>query len=113
MMIEKVMIQSGAKSLKNSRGVVPPPPMMIEQLGAKNLKSSGGMMIEKVMIQIGAKSEKIAGGLGGGGGSPPHDDGKSDDSIGAKKILQKAVGGSSVPLRQGLVVQVRIQSRAN
>ena len=39
MMIEQVMIQSGAKSLKNS------PPMMIEKLGAKNLKSSGRMMI--------------------------------------------------------------------
>ena len=41
MMIEKVMIQSGAKSLKNSEGVGPPP-MMIEKLGAKNLKSRGG-----------------------------------------------------------------------
>ena len=49
--------------------------MMIEKLGAKNLKSNGRMMIEKVMIQLGAKSEKIAGELGGGGGSPPpHDD---------------------------------------
>ena len=43
--------------------------MMIEQLGAKNLKSSGRMMIEKVMIQIGAKSPKNSGGVGG-----PHDD---------------------------------------
>ena len=36
MMIEKVMIQSGAKSLKNSGGVGPPP-MMIEKLGAAEL----------------------------------------------------------------------------
>ena len=49
------------------------PPMMIEKLGAKNLRSNGRMMIEKVMIQLGAKSPKIAGGLGGGA-SPPHDD---------------------------------------
>ena len=41
------------------------PSMMIEKLGAKNLKSNGRMMIEKVMIQLGAKSPKIAGGLGG------------------------------------------------
>ena len=47
--------------------------MMIEQLGAKNLKSSGRMMIEKVMVQIGAKSPKNSGGVGRGG-SPPHDD---------------------------------------
>ena len=182
------MIQSGAKSLQNSGGVggAAAPPMMIEQLGAKNLKSSGRMMIEKVMIQIGAKSPKNS-------GSPPTMI-KSDDSIRAKKICfkkkssggvisssaarpngtsegsitgklipvkhlkrsggggaaippmmiekvmiqlkarggwggrqpphekvmiqlgpkkKKAAGGSSVPLRQGLMVQVRIQSRAN
>ena len=34
------------------------PPMMIEKLGAKNLRSNGRMMIEKVMIQLGAKSPK-------------------------------------------------------
>ena len=50
--------------------------MMIEKLGAKNLKSSGRMMIEKVMIQLGAKSPKNSGGVRGGGGAaaPPHDD---------------------------------------
>ena len=34
--------------------------MMIEKLGAKNLKSSGRMMIEKAMIQLirGKKSKK-------------------------------------------------------
>ena len=48
--------------------------MMIEKLGAKNLKSSGHMMIENVMIELGQKVHKIAGGLGWGGGSPPHDD---------------------------------------
>ena len=47
--------------------------MMIEELGATNLKSSGRMMIEKVMIQIEAKNQKNSGGVGGGG-SPPHDD---------------------------------------
>ena len=57
--------------------------MMIEQLGAKNLKGSGRTMIEKVMIQLGQK-KKTAGG-----------------------------GGASVPPRQGLMVQVRIQVRAN
>ena len=45
MMIEKVMIQSGAKSPKNSGGLggggAAAPPIIIEQLGAKNLKSSG------------------------------------------------------------------------
>ena len=46
--------------------------MMIEKLGAKNLKSSGRMMIEKVMIQLGAKRPKNSGGVGvGAGGSPP------------------------------------------
>ena len=45
--------------------------MMIEQLGAKNLKSSGRMMIEKVMIQTGAKSPKNSGGVGGGAAAPP------------------------------------------
>ena len=45
--------------------------MMIEKLGAKNLKSSGRMMIEEVMIQLGAKSPKNRGGLGL---PPPHDD---------------------------------------
>ena len=44
--------------------------MMIEQLGAKNLKSSGRMMIEKVMIQIRAKCPKHSGG-GWGGRQPP------------------------------------------
>ena len=44
--------------------------MMIEKLGAKNLKSSGRMMIEKVMIELGAKSPKNSWGVGGGGGSP-------------------------------------------
>ena len=65
MMIEKVMIQSGAKSLKNCGGVggggSPPAaaPMMIEKLGAKNLKSSGRMMIEKSDDSIrGKKSNK-------------------------------------------------------
>ena len=47
------------------------PPMMIEKLGAKNLKSSSRMMIEKVMIQLGAKSPKIARGVGGGAAAPP------------------------------------------
>ena len=41
------------------------------------------MMIEKVMIQLG------------------------------QTIYKKAADGSSVPLRQGLMVQVRIQTRAN
>ena len=45
--------------------------MIIEQLGAKNLKSNGRMMIEKVMIQSGAKSLKNSG--GGGGGRPTQD----------------------------------------
>ena len=61
MMIEKVMIQSGAKSLKNSGGLggAAAPPMMIEKLGAKNLKSSGRMMIEKNDDSIrGKKSNK-------------------------------------------------------
>ena len=61
MMIEKVMIQSGAKSLKNCGGVGGggSPPMMIEKLGAKNLKSSGRMMIEKSDDSIrGKKSNK-------------------------------------------------------
>ena len=53
MMIEKVMIQLGAKNLKSSCR------MMIEkvmiQLGAKSLKSSYRMMIEKVMIQLGVQ----------------------------------------------------------
>ena len=49
------------------------PPVMIEKLRAKNLKSSGRMMIEKVMIQLGAKSPTNSGGVGGGG-SPPNDD---------------------------------------
>ena len=60
MMIEKLMIQLGARNLKTSEG-------------AKNLKSSGGVggggsppaMIDKVSIQIVAKHLKIAGGLGG------------------------------------------------
>ena len=69
------MIQSGAKSLKNSGGVgggggAAAPPMMIEKIRAKNLQSSGRMMIEEVMIQLGAKSPKDSGGVGGGG-SPP------------------------------------------
>ena len=88
------------KKSKNSGGVGRPP-MMIEQLGAKNLKSSGRMMIEKVMIQIGAKNQKIA-------AAPP--------TMIEKVMIQeykKAAGRSSVPLRQGLMVQVRIQSRAN
>ena len=38
--------------------------MMIEKLGAKNLKSSCRMMIEKVMIQIGVHFNR----KGGGGG---------------------------------------------
>ena len=85
--------------------------MMIEQSGAKNLKSSGRMMIEKVMIQIRAKSEtKNSGGVGGGG-SPPIE--KVMIQLRQKNKYEKAAGGSSVPLRQGLVVQVRIQSRAN
>ena len=45
--------------------------MMIEKLGAKNLRSNGRMMIEKLMIQLGAKKSKHSGGVGGGAG---HDD---------------------------------------
>ena len=73
MMIEKVMIQSGAKRLKKCGGVGGGGcrPMMIEKLRAKNLKSSGRMMIEKVMIQLGAKSPTNSGGVGGGGSPPP------------------------------------------
>ena len=58
MMIEKVMIQSGAKSLKNCGGVEGGgcrPPMMIEKLGAENLKRSGRMMLEKSDDSIGGK----------------------------------------------------------
>ena len=67
MMIEKVMIQSGAKSLKNSGGVggggsLPHDDRTIR---ANNLKSSSRMMIAKVMIQLGAKSPKNSGGVGG------------------------------------------------
>ena len=47
--------------------------MMIEQLGAKNLKSSGRMMIEKVMIQLEAKSPQTSGGVGGGAAAPLDD----------------------------------------
>ena len=85
------MIQSGAKSLKNS--------------GAKTLKSSGRMMRQKV--------HKIAGGVGGGGSgqAPPMMIEEVMIQSGPKNI-KKAAGGSSVPLRQGLMVQVRIQTRA-
>ena len=37
------------------------------------------MMIEKVMIQLGANNLKYSGGVGGGSAS--HDDRESDDSI--------------------------------
>ena len=47
MMIEQVMIQLKARGGLGGAA----PPMMIEKLGAKNLKRSGRMMIEKVMIQ--------------------------------------------------------------
>ena len=56
MMIEKVMIQSGAKSLRNSGGVRAPP----HDVGKSD-----------EMIQSGAKSLKLARGWWGGGGSPP------------------------------------------
>ena len=86
--------------------------MMIEQLGAKNLKSSRRMMIEKVMIKIEQKVQKIAGGLGGAAATPTMIE-KVMIQLGQKaKKNKKAAGGSSVPLRQGLTVQVRIQSRA-
>ena len=39
--------------------------MMIEQLGAKNLKSSGRMMIEKSDDSIRGKKSKNRGGVGG------------------------------------------------
>ena len=87
--------------------------MMIEKLGAKNLRSNGRMMIEKVMIQLGAKSPGGGGGAPappmmiekvmiqlkrregvGAGGSPPHDDRKSDDSIRGKSLKNSGgVGG--------------------
>ena len=68
MMIEKVMIQLGAKSPKIAGGLggAAAPPMM---------------MIEKVMIQSGAKSLKNSGGVGGGG-SPP----MMIEQLGAKNI---------------------------
>ena len=121
MMIEKVMIQSGAKSLKNSRGVggggSPANDDRTirgkESIKSKNNGGVGGggsppMMIEKVMIQSGAKSPKNSGGAGGGGGSPPTMIEKVMIQLGPKKYKT-----TSVPLRQGLMVQVRIQSRAN
>ena len=61
MMIEKGMIQLGAKHLKSSRG----------WFGG----AGGAMMIEKVMIRLKA-------------GSPPHDDRQSDDSLRGEKSKQ-------------------------
>ena len=69
------------------------------------------MMIEKVMIQLGAKSPTNSGGVGGDG-SPM----MIEEVIiqkGPTNISNKCSRGSSVPLRQGLMVQVRIQTRAN
>ena len=63
MMIEKVMIQLGAKTLRSSGGVggggSPPMEKLMIQLGARNLKTSEG-----------AKDLKSSGGVGGGGSTP-------------------------------------------
>ena len=84
--------------------------MMIEQLGAKNLKNSGRMMTEKVMIQLGPKIylKKAAGGGGISASAPrPHGtsegsntgklipaDRNSDDSITGKSLKNSGgVGG--------------------
>ena len=76
----------GAGRLGRAAAPLGSPPMMIEKLGAKNLKSNGRMMIEKVMIQLGANiAKKVM-------------------IQWAKKIQhkkQRGGGGASVPLRQG------------
>ena len=65
---------------------------MIEQLGAKNLKSSGRMIIEKVMIQSGAKSLKNSRGVGGGG-SPA----MMIEQLGAKNLKSSKIWGGRQP----------------
>ena len=70
------------------------------------------MMIEKVMIQSGAKSPTNSGGVGGGAAAPPMMVEEVMIQKGPTK-KKKNCRGSSVPLRQGLMVQVRIQTRAN
>ena len=76
--------------------------MMIEKLRAKNLKSSGRMM---------QKVQQIAGGLGGAALPPMMIEEVMIQKGPTKKT--KNSRGSSVPLRQGLMVQVRVQTRAN
>ena len=106
-----------------------PPPMMIETLGAKNLKSSGRMMIEKSDDSIRGKKSKTSRGGWGGAAAPPMMiekvmtiRGKKSGGVMIEKVMfqwakkyvfNKAAARASVPLRQGLMVKVRIQIRAN
>ena len=77
--------------------------MMIEQLGAMNLKSSGRMMIEKMMIQIRAKHQKNSGGVRGGG-SPA----MMIEQLGAKNV--KSSGRMMI---EKLMIQIGAKSLKN
>ena len=65
--------------------------MMIEKIGAKNLKSSCRMMIEKVMIQIGVHFNRKGGGGGPRGTCDAEDAGSQlEKHQDAKSQSQKA-----------------------
>ena len=99
MTIEQVMIQLGATDLKSSGGV-----------GGEGWQPPT-MMIKKIMIQLGQKIREVARGLGG-----PHGDRTSDDSIRGKQFNKYGgVWGAAAPamMIEKLMIQLGARNLNN